>query len=30
MKYQRAFQSSARVFSIVDELLDLVVNRLGR
>lgn len=30
MKYQRAFQSSARVFSIVDELLDLVVNSLGR
>jgi flagellar hook-associated protein 1 FlgK len=30
MKYQRAFQASSRVFSVVDELLDLVVNRLGR
>lgn len=29
MKYQRAFQASARVFSIVDDLLNLVVNRLG-
>lgn len=30
MKFQRAFQASSRVFSIVDDLLDLVVNRLGR
>ncbi|MBI5688813.1 MAG: flagellar hook-associated protein FlgK [Verrucomicrobia bacterium] len=30
MKYQRAFQASSRVFATVDELLDLVVNRLGR
>ena len=30
MKYQRAFQASSRVFGVVDELLDLVVNRLGR
>lgn len=29
MKYQRAFQASSRVFNTVDELLDLVVNRLG-
>jgi flagellar hook-associated protein 1 FlgK len=29
-KYQRAYQASARVFSIVDQLLDLVVNSLGR
>ena len=30
MKYQRAFQASSRVFSVLDELLDGVVNRLGR
>ncbi len=30
MKYQRAFQASSRVFNVMDELLDLVVNRLGR
>ena len=29
MKFQRAFQASSRVFSVVDELLDTVVNRLG-
>jgi len=29
MKYQRAFQASSRVFNIVDDLLDTVVNRLG-
>lgn len=29
-KYQRSYQASARVFSIVDQLLDLVVNSLGR
>ncbi len=29
LKYQRAFQASSRVFNTVDELLDLVVNRLG-
>ena len=29
VKYQRAFQASSRVFSVVDELLDTVVNRLG-
>ncbi len=29
VKFQRAFQASSRVFSIVDELLDTVVNRLG-
>ena len=29
MKYQRAFQASSRVFSVMDELLDVVVNRLG-
>jgi flagellar hook-associated protein 1 FlgK len=30
MKYQRAFQASSRVFSVVDQLLDNVVNSLGR
>lgn len=30
VKFQRAFQASSRVFSVVDELLDTVVNRLGR
>lgn len=30
VRYQRAFQASSRVFSIVDDLLDLVVNRLGK
>ena len=30
MKYQRAFQASSRVFNVVDDLLDLVVNRLGQ
>lgn len=29
VKFQRAFQASSRVFSVVDELLDTVVNRLG-
>ena len=29
MKYQRAFQASSRVFSVIDDLLDNVVNRLG-
>jgi flagellar hook-associated protein 1 FlgK len=30
VKFQRAFQASSRVFSIVDDLLDTIVNRLGR
>lgn len=30
MKYQRAFQASSRVFSTIDNLLDVVVNQLGR
>ncbi len=30
MKYQRAFQASSRVFQTVDDLLDVVVNQLGR
>jgi flagellar hook-associated protein 1 FlgK len=30
VKFQRAFQASSRVFSIVDSLLDSVVNQLGR
>ncbi|HYC72681.1 MAG TPA: flagellar hook-associated protein FlgK [Opitutaceae bacterium] len=30
VKFQRAFQASSRVFTIVDDLLDTVVNRLGR
>lgn len=29
MKFQRSFQASSRVFSVLDELLDNVVNRLG-
>jgi flagellar hook-associated protein 1 FlgK len=30
VRFQRAFQASSRVFSIVDDLLDNVVNQLGR
>lgn len=30
LKFQRAFQASSRVFTTIDELLDTVVNRLGR
>ena len=30
MKYQRAFQAASRVFTTVDELLEVVVNQLGR
>jgi len=30
VRFQRAFQASSRVFSVVDDLLDTVVNRLGR
>jgi flagellar hook-associated protein 1 FlgK len=29
LKYQRAFQASSRVFGVIDDLLDVVVNRLG-
>ena len=29
VKYQRAFQASSRVFNVIDDLLDTVVNRLG-
>ena len=29
MKFQRSFQASSRVISVIDELLDTVVNRLG-
>jgi len=29
VKFQRAFQASSRVFSVVSDLLDTVVNRLG-
>jgi flagellar hook-associated protein 1 len=29
LKFQRAFQASARVFSVIDDLLNTVVNRLG-
>lgn len=29
VKYQRAFQASSRVFSVIDELLDNIVNRMG-
>lgn len=30
VRYQRAFQASSRVFSVIDELLSNVVNNLGR
>jgi flagellar hook-associated protein 1 FlgK len=30
MKFQRAFQASSRVFSVIDTLLDNVINQLGR
>ncbi len=30
LKYQRAFQASSRVFTTIDDLLDVVVNQLGR
>ncbi len=30
IKYQRAFQASSRVFTTIDNLLDLVVNQLAR
>ncbi len=30
MKYQRAFQASSRVISVIDELLNTVVNGMGR
>lgn len=30
VRYQRAFQASSRVFSVVDELLNTVINGLGR
>jgi len=30
MKYQRAFQASSRVFQTIDDLLEVVVNELGR
>ncbi|WP_414661710.1 flagellar hook-associated protein FlgK [Horticoccus sp. 23ND18S-11] len=29
LKYQRSFQASSRVFTVLDELLDNVVNRMG-
>ncbi len=29
LKYQRSFQASSRVFNVLDELLDGIVNRLG-
>ncbi len=29
VKFQRAFQASSRVFTVVDDLLDTVVNHLG-
>jgi flagellar hook-associated protein 1 FlgK len=30
MKFQRAYQASARVISIIDSMLDTVVNGMGR
>jgi flagellar hook-associated protein 1 FlgK len=30
MKFQRSFQASSRVFSVIDDLLDNVVNHLGQ
>lgn len=30
LKYQRAFQASSRVVSIIDDMLDTIVNRLSR
>ena len=30
VRFQRAFQASSRVFTVIDDLLDVVVNRLGR
>ncbi len=30
MKYQRAFQASSRVFQTIDDLLEVVVNQMGR
>ncbi len=30
VKYQRSFQASSRVFTVLDDLLDNVVNQLGR
>ena len=30
MRFQRAFQASSRVFTVLDDLLDTVVNRLGQ
>ena len=30
LKYQHAFEASSKVISIIDGLLDIVVNRLGR
>ena len=29
VRFQRAYQASSRVFTIVDDLLDTVVNHLG-
>jgi flagellar hook-associated protein 1 FlgK len=30
MKFQRAFQASARFVNVIDEMLDVVVNQIGR
>ena len=30
LKFQRAYQASARVINVMDDLLDVVVNQLGR
>lgn len=30
VKYQRSFQASSRVFTVLDEMLDTIVNQLGR
>jgi flagellar hook-associated protein 1 FlgK len=29
IKYQRAFEASARVMTALDEMLDIIINRMG-
>ena len=30
MKYQRAFQASARFINVIDQMLEVVVNQMGK